>query len=304
MLIRKKEKHRLWYYGRSSVASRIFDCFNLLLMLMICVIMLYPLWYVVCCSFSDPMKLMQHRGILLLPLDFTARGYHIVLNYRGIWKAYGVTLFEVVVGTSFNMLFSILFAFVLSRRNMMWHKVITLLAVFTMYFSGGMIPTYMVVKAVGLYDNIWALVFPGLISTYNVIILRTAFYGIPDELEESAALDGAGKLRILFQVMVPLIKPSIAAVSLFYAVGHWNEWTNALLYIRNANLRPLQIVLRSILIQGENIEVTGGQDLWTELNNTLLKYCVIVVSTVPILIVYPFIQKYFTNGVMVGAVKG
>lgn len=302
--MKKGKRQKVWYYGKASVGSRIFDGCNITLMVFICVIMLYPLWYVVCCSFSDPMRLMKHRGILLSPLGFTLHGYEIVLNYQAIWKAYAVTIFEVVVGTSFNMVFSVLFAFVLSRKNLMWHKLITLLAVFTMYFSGGMIPTYLVVKAVGLYDSIWALIFPGLISTYNVIILRTAFYGIPDELEESAALDGAGKLRILFQIMVPLIKPSIAAISLFYAVGHWNEWTSALLYIRNADLRPLQIVLRSILIQGENIEVTGGQDLQTELNNSLLKYCVIVVSTVPILIVYPFIQKYFTNGVMVGAVKG
>ena len=301
-ILRKKQK--VWYYGRASVGSKIFDGCNGILMVLLCLVMLYPLWYVMCCSFSDPMKLMQHRGALLSPLGFTTRGYGIVLNYKAIWKAYLVTLFEVVVGTSFNMLFSILFAFVLSRKNLMWHKLITLIAVFTMYFSGGMIPTYLVVKAVGLYDNIWALVFPGLISTYNVIILRTAFYSIPEELEESAALDGAGKLRILFQIMVPLIKPSIAAVTLFYAVGHWNEWTSALLYIRNEDLRPLQLVLRSILIQGENIEVTGGQDLQTELNNSLLKYCVIVISTVPVLVVYPFIQKYFTNGVMVGAVKG
>ncbi|MBQ7680132.1 MAG: carbohydrate ABC transporter permease [Butyrivibrio sp.] len=297
-------KTKTWSYGRSSVGSRFFDIGNTVLMILICLITLYPLWYVACCSLSDPMQLTQHRGVLLAPLGITLHGYETVLGYKAIWKAYAVTLFEVIVGTSLNMLFTILFAFVLSRKNMMWHKLITILAVFTMYFSGGMIPTFLVVKAVGLYDSLWSLIIPGLISTYNAIILRTAFYSIPDELEESASLDGAGKLRILFQILVPIIQPSIAAVALFYAVGHWNEWTSALLYIRNPEYRPLQIVLRSILIQGENIEVTGGQDLQTELNNMLLKYCVIMVSTIPILIVYPFIQKYFTKGVMVGAVKG
>lgn len=297
-------KNKNWSYGHSSTQSKIFDFCNTVLMILICIITLYPLWYVAMCSVSNPMLLTQHRGVLLAPLGLTLKGYETVLSYKAIWKAYAVTFFEVLVGTTLNMVFTILFAFVLSRKNMMWHKLITVTAVFTMYFSGGMIPTFLVVKAVGLYDSIWALIIPNLISTYNVIILRTAFYGVPDELEESASLDGAGKLRILFQILVPVIQPSIAAVSLFYAVGHWNEWTSALLYIRNPDLRPLQIVLRSILIQGENIEVTGGQDLQTELNNMLLKYCVIIVSTVPILVFYPFIQKYFTKGVMVGAVKG
>ena len=238
------------------------------------------------------------------PLDFSLAGYEKVLNYAPLWNAYGVTIFVVVVGTSMNMLASILFAYVLSCKDMMWHKLITGLAVFTMYFSGGMIPTYLVVKGVGLYDTIWAMIIPGLISTYNCIILRTAFYGIPDSLLESARIDGAGALRILFTVCVPLIVPSIATVALFYAVGHWNSWTNALLYIRKQELMPLQMVLRALLIQNEAVEVTGGQDLQTELNALLLKYVVIVVSTVPILCVYPFIQRYFTKGVMIGAVKG
>lgn len=293
-----------WIYGKPSLGSRVFDGLNAAVMVLLCVVMLYPIWFVVCSSISDPMRLTTHRGILLWPLGFTTAGYEKVLHYKAIWSAYRVTVTVVLLGSALNILFSTLFAYVLSRSQMMWHKVITFLAVFTMYFSGGMIPTYLVVKSIGLYDTLWALILPSLISTYNVIILRTAFYGIPDELEESARLDGAGELRTLFTILVPLIVPSIAAVTLFYAVGHWNEWTNALLYIRSAELRPLQMVLRAILIQGENIEMTGGQDLQTELNNTLLKYCVIVVSTLPILCVYPFVQKYFTRGIMVGAVKG
>lgn len=304
MTMRRKTVEKPWNYGKASLGSRIFDTCNYVFLFILCVVMLYPLWYVLCCSFSDPALLMRHTGMLMLPLDFSLAGYEKVLNYSPLWNAYGVTIFVVVVGTSMNMLASILFAYVLSCKDMMWHKLITGLAVFTMYFSGGMIPTYLVVKGVGLYDTIWAMIIPGLISTYNCIILRTAFYGIPDSLLESARIDGAGALRILFTVCVPLIVPSIATVALFYAVGHWNSWTNALLYIRKQELMPLQMVLRALLIQNEAVEVTGGQDLQTELNALLLKYVVIVVSTVPILCVYPFIQRYFTKGVMIGAVKG
>ena len=304
MTMRRKTVEKPWNYGKTSLGSRIFDTCNYVFLFILCVVMLYPLWYVLCCSFSDPALLMRHTGMLMLPLDFSLAGYEKVLNYSPLWNAYGVTIFVVVVGTSMNMLASILFAYVLSCKDMMWHKLITGLAVFTMYFSGGMIPTYLVVKGVGLYDTIWAMIIPGLISTYNCIILRTAFYGIPDSLLESARIDGAGALRILFTVCVPLIVPSIATVALFYAVGHWNSWTNALLYIRKQELMPLQMVLRALLIQNEAVEVTGGQDLQTELNALLLKYVVIVVSTVPILCVYPFIQRYFTTGVMIGAVKG
>ena len=304
MTMRRKTVEKPWNYGKTSLGSRIFDTCNYVFLFILCVVMLYPLWYVLCCSFSDPALLMRHTGMLMLPLDFSLAGYEKVLNYSPLWNAYGVTIFVVVVGTSMNMLASILFAYVLSCKDMMWHKLITGLAVFTMYFSGGMIPTYLVVKGVGLYDTIWAMIIPGLISTYNCIILRTAFYGIPDSLLESARIDGAGALRILFTVCVPLIVPSIATVALFYAVGHWNSWTNALLYIRKQELMPLQMVLRALLIQNEAVEVTGGQDLQTELSALLLKYVVIVVSTVPILCVYPFIQRYFTKGVMIGAVKG
>ena len=297
MTMRRKTVEKPWNYGKTSLGSRIFDTCNYVFLFILCVVMLYPLWYVLCCSFSDPALLMRHTGMLMLPLDFSLAGYEKVLNYSPLWNAYGVTIFVVVLA-------SILFAYVLSCKDMMWHKLITGLAVFTMYFSGGMIPTYLVVKGVGLYDTIWAMIIPGLISTYNCIILRTAFYGIPDSLLESARIDGAGALRILFTVCVPLIVPSIATVALFYAVGHWNSWTNALLYIRKQELMPLQMVLRALLIQNEAVEVTGGQDLQTELNALLLKYVVIVVSTVPILCVYPFIQRYFTKGVMIGAVKG
>ena len=298
------KKAKCWRYGARSRGSVVFDTFNVILMLIICVIMLYPMWYVLSCSFSDPMLLYKHRGALIWPLGYSLKGYQKVIAYTPIWNGYKITLIVLVLGTTLNMLFSSLFAYVISRPNLMWRRVITGLAVFTMYFNGGIVPTYLVVKGIKIYDTIWALILPGLIGTYNIIILRTAFFGIPDAMEESARLDGAGELTILFRILLPLIKPTLAAITLFYAVGHWNNWTNALLYIRSEKLRPLQMVVRSLLILEEEVEIAGSTDYETQMVNKMLKYCVIIVSTVPILCIYPFIQKYFTKGIMVGAVKG
>lgn len=298
------KKAKCWQYGARSRGSAVFDTFNVILMLVICVIMLYPMWYVLSCSFSDPALLYKHRGALIWPLGYSLKGYQKVMSYTPIWNGYKITLIVLVVGTTLNMLFSSLFAYVISRPNLMWRRVITGLAVFTMYFSGGIVPTYLVVKGIKIYDTIWALILPGLISTYNVIILRTAFFGIPDAMEESARLDGAGELTVLFKILLPLIKPTLAAITLFYAVAHWNNWTNALLYIRSEKLRPLQLVARSLLIPEKEAEIAGTIDFETQMVDKMLKYCVIIVSTVPILCIYPFIQKYFTKGIMVGAVKG
>jgi putative aldouronate transport system permease protein len=192
----------------------------------------------------------------------------------------------------------------------MLHGLITFLAVFTMYFSGGMIPTYMVVRGLKLIDSLWALIIPGLINTYNVIIIRTAFHSVPAEMEESAKLDGAGEIQIMVQILIPLIIPTIAAISLFYMVGHWNEWTSALIYIQTSKKFPLQLVLRSILLQNEfSANGTGSAAFGSSVGagyavRQIIKYCTMVVSMVPIICVYPFLQKYFTKGVMIGALKG
>ena len=215
-----------------------------------------------------------------------------------------MTVFVVIVGTMLNLLFTSLLAYVLSRRGLMLKKLLTGLCVFTMYFSGGMIPTFMVVKAVGLYNTIWALIIPGLISTYNMIVIRTALQGVPDELSESASLDGANELTIFFRILLPMIKPTLAAIALFCAVSHWNSWTGALLYIRKAELQPLQMVVRALLIKEKDLADQDKHNALVEMMNQTMRYAVIIVSTVPVLCVYPFIQKYFTKGVMIGAVKG
>jgi putative aldouronate transport system permease protein len=301
-----------WNYGRKSPAGRVFDACNVLFMLGMMTATLYPFIYVLFASLSDPVRLVSHTGLLLRPLGFQLDGYKMVFQYKAIQNGYLVTLFLVVVGTACNMAASLIFAYVLSRRNLMLHGLFTFLAVFTMYFSGGMIPTYIVVRTLGLIDSLWSLIIPGLISTFNVIILRTAFQGIPQEMEESAKMDGAGSMRILIFILIPLLVPTIAAISLFYMVGHWNSWTSALIYIKTAAKTPLQLVLRSILMQNELNEVNASvnstalaamSSISMYVRN-LLKYCVIIVTIVPIICVYPVLQRYFTKGIMIGALKG
>ncbi len=301
-------KQKQWYYGKRSIGGTVFDIGNVIFMVFLMVITIYPFLYVLFASISNPLLLMSHQGFLLGPVGFSLRGYEYVFKNDGILNGYAITLFVVVVGSACNMLFSLLFAYVLSRRNLMFHSPITFIAVFTMYFGGGMIPSYIVVNTLGLIDSLWSLILPGLISTWNVIILRTAFRSVPYELEESGKLDGAGDLRTLVSILIPLIVPTIAAITLFYMVGHWNSWSNALIYIKNPEKYPLQLVLRSLLIRNQTGGATSGEAYYEPGEDyavrLLLQYAAIIVSIVPIICVYPFLQKYFTKGVMIGAVKG
>ena len=306
--VRVKTRKKAWYYGNPSKGSNVFDVINILFMLFLVLITIYPFLYVLFASLSDPLRLYAHSGVLLAPLGFSLKGYMYVFNYQAIWNGYMVTIFLATVGTACNMVASLLFAYVLSRRGTMLHGFFTVAAVFTMYFNGGMVPTYLIVKAMGLIDSIWALIVPGLINTFYVIILRTAICGVPQEMLESAALDGAGELRILIRIMIPLIVPTIVAISLFVMVGYWNGWTNALLYIQDSKKYPLQMVLRQILIINDASASAGsgstyqtGEDSATRM---LLKYSTIIVSVIPIICVYIPLQKYFTKGIMIGALKG
>jgi putative aldouronate transport system permease protein len=306
------QKAGRWNYGRKSMGSYVFDTFNGIFMIFMMVITLYPFIYVLFASFSEPVRFFSHSGLLLRPLGFQVEGYKLVFQYKAIQNGYLVTLFVVIAGSACNMAATLIFAYVLSRKNIMLHGLFTFFAVFTMYFSGGMIPTFIVVRNLGLIDSLWALILPGLISTFNVIIVRTAFSSIPQEMEESAKMDGAGTMRTLVFILIPLIIPTIAAITLFYMVGHWNSWTGALIYIRNPAKSPLQLVLRSILMQGEvnqaaaagSSAVLGYESSINAYIRNLIKYCVVIVSIVPIICVYPFIQRYFTKGVMIGAIKG
>ena len=290
---------------KESAGYTSFRIFNTIFMIIISIVMLYPMVYVVFASFSESNALLMNEGLLLWPIKPNLRSYMKVIENPMVWSGYKNTLIVLVGGTALNLVMTILAAYVLSRKNLAGSKLMTIFVVFTMYFSGGMIPMYLNVRSFGLDDSLWALIIPGAMSAYNMIILLTAFASIPDSLEESATLDGANPFTTLVKIIVPLSGSSIAVILLYYAVGHWNSWFNAMIFLRDRAKYPLQLVLREILVQNDvsammDNAIVDGEGSIAE----TIKYAVIVVSTVPILAVYPFLQKYFVKGVMVGAVKG
>lgn len=292
---------------RRSPGEYIFDTFNVLFLLLLVLVTLYPLLYVVFVSFSVPADYMRFGGQLLWrPLGFSLSSYKVVFKNPNIWSGYINTIFIVVVGLVFNMVFTILGAYVLSRRQLMLRRFLSLFTLFTMYFSGGLIPTYLNVRNLGLAGSLWALIIPVSINTFNLIIMRTAFESIPESMEESAKIDGAPQIVILVRIMAPLVIPTMAVLVLYYGVEHWNSWFQALIYIRKRELYPLQLILREMIIQGSSamtMSLSSSGDDEAFISETI-KYSTIVVATLPILILYPFLQRFFVKGIMVGAVKG
>lgn len=291
---------------KRSASEHIFDTFNVILMLFIIVVTLYPFLYVLFASLSDPASMVAHSGVLLGPVGgVTFSSYEMVLSNSGIGTGYRNTLFLVIVGTAINLVMTSFGAYVLSRRGYMGKRFLNFFVVFTMFFGGGLIPFYLTVKSVGLLDSLWALILPKCIATYNMIIMRTAFQGVPDSIEESAHLDGANDFTILFRMFWPLTLPTMAVMILFYAVDHWNAWFNAMIFIQTRALFPLQLILREILISSDTSQMTTGVGgLETGIVGETIKYSTIIVATVPVLVVYPFLQRYFVQGIMIGAVKG
>lgn len=289
---------------KEPFSRKVFLWINGLVLLLVSVACFYPLLYVIFASFSSPNAIVAHHGILLSPLKPTLLAYENVLRNSLIWTGYMNTIFVVVTGVLLNLIMTTLAAFFFSRKGVMHSKALLMVIMFTMFFSGGIIPTYLMLKSMGFLNNLLVLIIPGAINTTNMIIMRTAFYSVPESLEESARIDGAGNMTILVRIIIPLILPTFAVVGLYYAVGHWNAWFNASIYIKDKALYPLQLVLREILILGETstMDIDSSMAEKAMLSETL-KYAVIVVSTIPILCVYPFVQKYFVKGVMVGAVK-
>lgn len=291
---------------KRSGTEKMLDISNVILLGALMIVTLYPFLYVLLASISDPASMTAHRGILLYPAggwDF--RSYGMVLKNASIQTGYGNTLFLVTVGTAINVLMTSFGAYVLSRKRFMGKTLITIGIVFTMFFSGGLVPFYLVVRNVGLIDNIWALILPKCIATYNMIILRTAFAQVPDSIEESAHLDGANDFVVLFKMFWPLTLPTMAVMVLFYAVDHWNAWFNAMIFMRTRAKFPLQLVLREILISSDTTQMTTAvSGLETHIVGETIKYATIIVATIPILIIYPFLQRYFVKGIMIGAIKG
>lgn len=291
---------------RISTGERIFRVANGVGLTLLAVVTLYPFWHVVMASFSSPKELMQHKGLLLWFQGFSTGSYRMVLRNPNIYVGYGNTLFYVIVGTLLNVTATTLGAFVLSRPYIMLKRFVMLLFTFTMYFGGGLIPTYLLVKNLGLINSRFALLLPGLVSTWNLIIMTTSFRSLPESLEESARIDGATDWVVLWHIVLPLSMPILMVMCLYYGVGHWNSWFNAMIYLQERSLYPLQLFLREILIQEKMQEMMASAGSGTTEANDIIqtvKYATIVVSTLPILLVYPYIQRHFVKGVMIGAIK-
>lgn len=293
----------------NMASDRVFDIVNPLIMIFFLIIFAWPLWFIVIASFSNPSEVWQ-GNVLLFPKGFTLAAYKAVVEYKEIWIGYRNTLFYTVFGTLINLVLTVCAAYPLSRKEFMPRNFFMAMFMFTMFFSGGLIPTYLVVNNLGLTNTVWAMILPGAVSIFNVIIMRTYFVNsIPESLREAAQLDGVNDFQYLVKIVLPLSKPIIAVVGLYYGVGHWNDFFNALIYLNDKSLMPLQSFLRELLLS--NQVTTGslqGLDASAaaakmQLAQTL-KYSAIIVSTVPVLCVYPFIQKYFVKGVMIGSIKG
>jgi len=287
-------------------ADKVFDTINVIILSLVLVIILYPLIFVVVASVSDPLRVLQGE-VWLWPKGLNLESYKLVFSHSQIMIGYRNTLFYTLLGTLINLVMTSLGAYPLSRRDFRARSFFTFLFTFTMFFSGGMIPTYLVVKQLGLLDKIWAMLLPGAVSVWNMTIMRNYFQtSIPFELQESAMIDGCGNLSLLIRIVLPLSVPIIAVMVIFYGVGHWNSYFNALIYLTDQNKYPLQLVLRSILMKEETSEMIAADDsvIRRQMMAEILKYAAIIVSSVPVLLLYPFLQKYFVHGIMVGALKG
>lgn len=293
-------------YINDSVGDTIFMVFNYIFLVFLFLITLYPIIYVVSSSFSDPKALMAGR-VWIFPVNPTLEGYRVVFNYQKVWTGFYNSFYYAIVGTFINVILTLCAGYPLSRKDFLGRNTISFLFAFTMWFSGGLIPSFLLVKNLHLYDTRWALIIPGAISVYNMIITRTYFQtNIPDELLESAKLDGCDDFRFLLKVVIPLSGPIIAVISLFYAVSHWNAFFNALIYLNKEKLYPIQIVLREVLILNTAQDMVSNMQIQAqrELMSELLKNSLIVVASLPVILIYPFVQKFFVKGMMIGAIKG
>ena len=293
--------------------SRIFNFCNILFFALIMIVCILPVWHVFCASFSNASWVMNQRGLIWYIKDFTLNGYQLVFNDNSIWTGYLNTFIYVIGTTVLGMFLTVMAAYALSRKDFIWANPLMLIISFTMLFSGGIVTLYILVtQTLNMYDSRWALILPNCMSAFYLILVRTAMQNVPDSLEESAMLDGAGRFTILFQIMLPLIKATLATVILYYVIGNWNSWFNAMIYIRSEDKKPLQLILKELLVDtnsssNANVDISvlaSGESGDAVLYKQLMKYCTIMVSTVPMFIFYPFIQKYFIKGVMVGSIKG
>lgn len=294
---------RLEYASRGDKVAIAVDY---LLLLIVLVLVLYPLLFVVKSSFSGDVT--GHNGYSLIIRNFSLGGYQTVFEYQPVWTAYGNSLLYMVVGTSINLIVTICCAYPLSKSDLPGRKGLTFLFIFTMYFTGGLIPSYLLNRQLGLIDTLWVMVIPNAMSVYNMIVTRTYFSSqIPQELREAADLDGCGTFRFLWSIVLPLSGPIIAVIALFYMVSHWNSYFHAMIYLTTRSRFPLQVVLRDLLIVNESYWLSSDvADAAIDFQSraALMKYSLIVIASAPMMLLYPFVQRFFVKGVMIGAVKG
>lgn len=292
---------------KETLGDRIFIAGVYTFLSLVLLIVLIPLIYILSASFSSPQAVVTGK-VTLWPVDFSLAGYKAVFNNPQIGTGFLNSLFYTVVGTLINVTLTIMMAYPLARKTFYGRNVFMIILVITMMFEGGLIPSYLVVKGLGLIDTRLAMILPGAFAVFQVIIARTFFQtSIPDELAEAAELDGCSDLRFIFSIVLPLSKPIIAVMTLMYAVGHWNAYFDALIYLRNPDIFPLQIILRNILILNSvdaSMMANVDQMMAQQGLKDLLKYSLIVVSSAPVLMIYPFVQKHFVKGVMIGSLKG
>lgn len=284
--------------------EKLTDGFINIILLFAMAITTYPFIYVISMSISDPLFVMRDE-IWLLPKGFSLHAYKMVFENPDIWRSYYNTVWYTGVGTFFNVLMTVLAAYPLARKNFVGRNFLVMFIAVTMFFSGGLIPTFILVNKMGLYNTRWAIILPGIVSAWNIIIARTFFENIPESLHESAMLDGANDIKVLFKIILPISMPILSVLVLFYAVAHWNSYFSALVYLPNKDLQPLQVYLAKVLIDNSD-QLLGDMEgsYARNMYGIQLKYAAIIVATLPILFAYPFLQKYFVKGVMIGAIKG
>lgn len=299
------KKHSRGSKRIESTGDRIFSVINGIILIALCIVTLYPIWYVFCASLTSNTYLVSHPGLMLRPHEFTLGAYKLALTHPLLLSGYRNILIVLVASLPINILLTLFAGYFMASKNMMFKPLIQGLIMFTMFFSGGMIPAYLNIRSLGLYNSLFALILPGALSVYNAIICRTAIEAVPDSLRESAYIDGAQDLTILFKIVVPLIKPTLAVLLLYYGVAHWNSWFNASIYLKDNEMLPIQNIMRSILIANSNVLNSAASEN-DQVNQfaEAIKYATIILTTVPVLCIYPFVQKYFVKGVMIGAVKG
>ncbi len=291
---------------KKSKEDKIFDFIIYSVATLLILITLYPMYFIVIASISNPTD-VSSGNIILWPKGINFRGYEQLLNYKQLWVGYKNTIIYAVLGTCMNLIANISASYALSRKNLVGKKLITFFYLVPMFFGGGLIPTYLIIKNCNMLDTRWVMILPFSVITYYIIVGRTFFANnIPDDLWEAAQIDGCGNMTFFFKIVLPLSKAVIAVIALWSAVGHWNSYFNALIYLRSDALQPLQIVIRNILISNQTMSTMMTGTAATEARQAaeLIKYGVIVVSSAPIMCMYPFVQKYFNQGVMIGAVKG